>query len=205
MSHNEKRQTMTGSTTPVSPIYDFSTTNLTAGTALDGLPIDLRNGMIAMGYFGLLSAISTLMLLIFITHRMIFWKRFYDRPILKSQIFVLIYNLLLADFQQALSFLISFHWLVEDQIVASNMCFAQAWLIQIGDLSSGIWVLTIAVHTGINLVAEKDVPRLHFTCSVILIWVFCVVVSALGPLLHRENFFVPAGAWVRPLPTVSVK
>lgn len=191
----QRRQTSTSSTTPVSPIYGLPS-NLTSGSSIDHLPLELRNGLVAMGYFGLLSSISTLILLVFITWRMVFWRKFYDQPISKSQMFILIYNLLLADLQQSLSFLISFHWLTQDEIVPSKACFAQGWLIQVGDVSSGLWVLAIAIHTGINLAWGKSVTSICFVCGIVFIWAFTLILTILGPLLHGEKVFTPAGAWV---------
>jgi hypothetical protein len=151
----------------------------------------------AMGAMGLVSTISTLSLLIFITYRMIYWRRYYEHPIAKNQIFILIYNLLLADFQQALSFLLAFHWIAQDKLVGPTpACFAQGWLIQIGDLSSGLWVLAIAVHTFISLVGQKHIPMVAFVIAVVAIWVFALIMTAIGPILNGMDFFVPAGAWV---------
>ena len=97
-----------------------STINATTGftsSSLDPLPQDIRHGMIAMGIIGLFSSVSTFSLFIFITWRMISWRKYYDHPIASNQIFVLIYNLLIADFQQALSFLFAFHWVSENRLV----------------------------------------------------------------------------------------
>jgi len=152
-----------------------------------------------MGFFGVFSSISSIALLSFITYRMIFWKRFYHRPISSSQTFILIYNLLVADFQQALSFLFSFYWLSQNRLTGpSSTCFAQGWLIQIGDLSSGLWVLSIAVHTGITLIAKKSISQRQFLSAVLAIWAFALFLTALGPIIHGKDFFVPAGAWVLP-------
>ncbi|KAM3072570.1 hypothetical protein ACMFMG_009363 [Clarireedia jacksonii] len=167
-----------------------------SSTNLDPLPGDVRNGMIAMGLFGLLSTISTFTLMSFITYRMIYWKRYYDLPIHRNQVFVLIYNLLLADFQQALSFLLSFYWVAQGKLVGGNsQCFAQGWLVQIGDVSSGLWVLAIAIHTFVNLVAHKQIGHGNFVVAVVGIWVFCLLLTAIGPILSKDEFFVPAGAW----------
>ena len=166
-------------------------------TNLDPLPLDIRNGMIAMGIFGLISTGSTLGLMAFITYRMIFWRRYYEHPIHTNQIFVLIYNLLLADLQQALSFVFSFHWISQNKLVGpSPACFAQGWLIQIGDVSSGLWVLSIAVHTFINLVCQKQIKQRSFIAGVVALWVFCLTLTAIGPILSKDDFFIPAGAWV---------
>jgi hypothetical protein len=166
-------------------------------SSFDPLPDDVRRGMISMGIFGLISSISTLSLLIFITYRMVYWRRYYEEPITSNQIFILIYNLLLADFQQALSFLISFYWISQNKLVGpSPACFAQGWLIQIGDMSSGLWVLAIAVHTFVSLVGQKIVPIRAFLAAVVSLWMFCLILTAIGPMMVRKDFFVPAGAWV---------
>jgi hypothetical protein len=171
--------------------YDF------VSSSFDPLPDEIRRGMISMGIFGLISSISTLSLLIFITYRMIYWRKYYDEPIATNQIFILIYNLLLADFQQALSFLISFYWISQNKLVGPSVaCFAQGWLIQIGDMSSGLWVLAIAVHTFVGLVGQKQVPMRVFVFCVITLWMFCLALTAIGPIMIRKDFFVPAGAWV---------
>ena len=168
-------------------------------TNLDPLPREIRDGMISMGVFGLLSSASTLSLMVFITYRMIFWRRYYDHPIATNQIFVLIYNLLLADFQQALSFVFSFYWISQNKLVGpSPACFAQGWLIQIGDVSSGLWVLAIAVHTFINLVGQRTIKHRTFVIAVVALWVFCLFLTAIGPILSKDDFFIPAGAWVSP-------
>ena len=178
-----------------------STINATTGftsSSLDPLPQDIRHGMIAMGIIGLFSSVSTFSLFIFITWRMISWRKYYDHPIASNQIFVLIYNLLIADFQQALSFLFAFHWVSENRLVGpTNACFAQGWLIQIGDVSSGLWVLSIGIHTFVNLVLKKSIPMKAFVAWVISLWAFCLILTAVGPITHKEDFFVPAGAWVR--------
>ncbi len=185
-------------------INSTSPTNTTATTrnpyfetSLDPLPLEIRNGMIAMGTIGLLSAASTAGLLIFITHRMITWQRHYDHPIGKNQVFLLIYNLLLADLQQGIGFLLSFYWLSQDKLVGpSPTCSAQGYFIQIGDMGSGLWVLSIAVHTFIHIVWRKTIPMRIFVTTVVALWAFLLIIAAIGPLTHQVDFFVPTGSWV---------
>lgn len=149
-----------------------------------------------MGIAGLLSAVSTLGLLLFITYRMIYWRRYYEQPMIKNQVFVLIYNLLLADFQQSIAFIISFYWLSHNKIVGpSPWCSAQGWFIQIGDTSSGLWVFSIGLHTFVNLVLRKIVSQRVFFAWVCGVWAFCFGISAAGPI-KIKNIFVPTAAWV---------
>jgi hypothetical protein len=167
-----------------------------ASTSLIPLPLSIRNGMIAMGTMGLLSTLATSGLLLFITYRMVYWRRFYDHSIAKNQVFILLYNLLLADFQQAASFLFPWRWIAINELVGpSPTCFAQGWLIQIGDVSSGLWVLAIAVHTFNSLVIQKSISMPVFTICVVSLWMFALFLTALGPIMAPHDFFIPAGAW----------
>ncbi|KAK2623835.1 hypothetical protein QTJ16_007016 [Diplocarpon rosae] len=163
---------------------------------LDPLPLNVRNGMIVMGVFGLVSTISTLSLIILVTYRMVCWRKYYDHPIASNQVFILIYNLLLADFQQALSFIISFYWISQNKLEGpSTACFIQGWLIQIGDVSSGLWVLAIATHTFFGLVYQRTLRHRDFVVAVLLLWTFSLLLTGIGPILSKDEFFVPAGAW----------
>jgi hypothetical protein len=167
-----------------------------AKTSLDPLPNVVRRGMIAMGTVGLLSTASTLSLLLFITYRMVYWRRYYDQPMIKNQILVLIYNLLLADFQQSLAFIISFYWASQNRMVGPHpACSAQGWFIQIGDVSSGLFVLSIGIHTFISIVWRKIISTRAFMAWVIGMWISCITISSTGLLKVREGF-VPTAAWV---------
>jgi len=167
-----------------------------AKTSQDPLTDVVRRGMVAMGIAGLISTVSTLVLLMFIMYRMVFWRRYYEQPIARNQVLVLIYNLLIADLQQAIAFVISFYWLWHNKLVGPHpMCTAQGWFIQIGDVSSGLWVLSIGLHTFINLVMRKQVPMQAFIAWAVTIWVFCIIVSATGPIKYKE-IFIPTAAWV---------
>lgn len=166
-------------------------------TSRDPLPLEIRQGMAVMGTIGLFSTASTLILITFITYHMICWKRYYELPIYRNQVFILIYNLLLADFQQGMAFLLSFYWLSKGYLDGPNpVCWVQGWLISIGDMSSGLWVLSIAFHTFINVVLRKTIPLYLFTCGVITLWIFNFIISLAGPATGGPDFYVPTAAWV---------
>ena len=176
---------------------DPSTGFFYAPHSLLAIPNDVKGGIVAMGVLGLFSFLTTLSLFVFITYRMVYWRKYYDAPISSHQFIVLIFNLLIADLQQALSFLFSFHWLHQGTIMApSPACFAQGWLIQIGDLSSGIWVLAIGFHTFYGLVSKTVIPYRVFVSIVIGIWVFCLILTLIGPATHPNDFFTNTGVWV---------
>jgi hypothetical protein len=114
-----------------------------------------------------------------------------------NQYVILIYNLLLADLQQAIAFVMSFHWLRINKILAPTApCFIQAWFLQIGDVSSGFFVLAIAIHTWLGVVKGYKVPYKWFIVSILGLWAFAVVLTVLGPAMHRDHYFGRAGGWV---------
>jgi hypothetical protein len=152
----------------------------------------IRQGLIPVSIFACLSVLSTTTLLLWITYRLV-WRHDY-----RSQYVILIYNLLLGDLQQSLSFIISMHWLQLGRIDSpSKSCFAQGWLINMGDMSSGFFVLAIALHTWYSVVLGRKVSNTAFTSGIIGIWIFSLLLTFLGPALHGSKYFVRAGAWVR--------
>jgi hypothetical protein len=90
---------------------------------LSPLPRSLSVGLIPVAVFGILSFVAATGLLFLLTFRMIKWNR-KSRQI--NQFIVLIYNLLLADLQQSLAFLLNAQWLAQDGIqVGTTTCWAQ--------------------------------------------------------------------------------
>jgi hypothetical protein len=73
------------------------------------LPQGLKKGLIVIGVCGLTSFLATLALLSFVTYRFITWRDHYKTFIGYNQYILLFLNLVLADFIQAASFLVSFH------------------------------------------------------------------------------------------------
>ena len=72
--------------------------------SLDPLPPVYREGLIPVTIFAMMSLISVTALLIFITHRLVSWRKHYREYVGYNQYVILIYNLLLADLQQAIAF-----------------------------------------------------------------------------------------------------
>ncbi|PGH03606.1 hypothetical protein AJ79_07335 [Helicocarpus griseus UAMH5409] len=163
---------------------------------IDPLPKEHRRGLIAVGITSLLSTIATAGLFIFITYRLIFWRRYYKSYIGYNQYIILIYNLLLADFQQAVGFLMALHWAVKDSITnQSPICFLQGWLLQIGDPSSGLFVLAIAVHTFAIVLMGRKLSHRQFVACVCGVWAFATVLVLIPTLRHGKHAYVPSGAW----------
>ncbi|KAL1305384.1 hypothetical protein AAFC00_002277 [Neodothiora populina] len=160
------------------------------------LPDDLRRGLYAPGLLAVLSTVGTVALLSFIVYRMTTWQRHYRTFVGYNQYIVLIMNLLLADLIQAISFLVSFHWIRQDAMLApSTACISQGFLLNIGDLSSGFFVMAIALHTFYTAVKGRRLEHNHFMWSVIATWGLALVLSIVGPIAHGNKYFVKAGAW----------
>ena len=154
--------------------------------SLDPLPDDLRTGLIPVAVLAMLSVGATLTLISFIVVRLVTWKLHYRTFIGYNQYVLLVLNLLIADLQQSSAFLISWNWIRLSAILApSPPCFAQAWLLHSGDLSSGFFVLAIAVHTFITAVHGKRIGHKTFAVAVIFIWAFSYFLTGLGVGLHK--------------------
>ncbi|CCX11462.1 G protein-coupled glucose receptor regulating Gpa2-domain-containing protein [Pyronema domesticum] len=165
--------------------------------SLDPIPSHLRAGLAVIATFGILSLITSGGAITFIVYRLTNKKKYQAIPLRYNQPLILILNLLIADFQQALSFIISIVWLKKNAILApTDACAAQGWLVQVGDVSSGLFSLGIACQTFYVLVLRRSVPYKMFVSSTIALWVFCLSLSLISPILHhRDELFVSAGAW----------
>jgi hypothetical protein len=173
--------------------------------SLDPLPPSLRRGLFAIGTLGLLSICSTALLLCFLTYRLFITQflnpstRHAAKALRQNQSIVLIYNLLLADFQQAVAFVLNYHWAHRNAILAPSVsCSAQGWFITIGDLSSGLFSLLIAAQTFATIVFRYQPSRRLFISGIVLTWSFAFAISMSGPLSRRgadEYYYSRADAW----------
>ncbi|KAK2809770.1 hypothetical protein FQN49_008591 [Arthroderma sp. PD_2] len=160
------------------------------------LPADYRNGSIMVVTASLVSAITTLGLLGFLTYRLFFSHRHDTAYLGHNQFVILIYNLLLADLQVALGFIMSIHWMVVDGLHASSpFCSIQGWLLQIGDPSSGLFVLAIAVHTFATVVIGRKLSYKLTVSCIIGLWCFCLLLVLVPTIRHGKYTYAPSGAW----------
>ncbi|KAI0852845.1 G protein-coupled glucose receptor regulating Gpa2-domain-containing protein [Daldinia vernicosa] len=162
------------------------------------VPMENRtyNGLLAIGTLATISLLFTSFLLSFITWRMITWKSHYSSAVGRNQSVMLIYQLILADFLQSLGFLISFHWVAERQIIGPNgACFAQGWLIQLGDVASAFFVLAIAVHTTYQVIIARTLSYNTFIYCVLAVWGLAILLTSLAPLIGGRYVFQRAGVW----------
>lgn len=166
-------------------------------SSLKPLPGVLSHGLVAVSTFGLLSFFCSTSLFLYLTWRLISWRRNSQEKQPVNQFLFLIYNLLLADIQQALAFLLNISALRSNAIVVgSSNCFAQGWFISTGDLASSLFIFAIGAHTFLAVVKEYRLPTRVFYATVASLWIFNYVLALIGPVRHRTDFYVRASAWV---------
>ncbi|KAK5656886.1 hypothetical protein OQA88_4437 [Cercophora sp. LCS_1] len=133
------------------------------------------------------------------TPRETFWQRIKREP--PNQFLMLIYNLLLADIQQAMAFLLNIAWLSKDSLdVEDPTCWAQGWFISTGDLASSVFISFIAVHTYLGVVKGYRLPTWIFYTTIALCWAFTYATGILGVIITNNGagvggLYVRAGAW----------
>ncbi len=154
----------------------------------------MKAGMHAVLTISTLSTLSTSGLLCFITYRTVFSK---GSGIAVNQNLLLLVNLLIGDLLQAAGILINYHWLSIDAILApSHACTAQGWMVNLGDISSGCFVFMIAIHTATSVLRGKLIPLKQLSIMVACCWVFCIILSSLGLMIHGRDYYAAAGFWV---------
>ncbi|OHF03995.1 hypothetical protein CORC01_00857 [Colletotrichum orchidophilum] len=118
-----------------------------------------------------------------------------------NQFLVLIFNLLLADIQQALAFLLNVEWLTRNAIeVGTGTCWTQGWFVSTGDLASSVFITAIAIHTYMSIVSTKKIPTWAFHAAIVMMWGFVYGTGVLGIIITENGkseggLYVRAGAW----------
>ena len=171
-----------------------ATQSVSLSTTLDPLPTILQRGLPAVAFFGILSLVTSSGLFLFLTARLIQW---YRKGQLHNcnQFWVLLYNLLLADIQQAVAFALTTVWVVTDKVeVGTTTCFANGFFVSTGDLASGVFIFTIALHTFFAVVKGRSVSDKVFYSWLICAWIFVYAMTIITISLHK-NVYVRAGAW----------
>ncbi|OBT93140.1 hypothetical protein VE01_09226 [Pseudogymnoascus verrucosus] len=136
-----------------------------ASRSLSPLPAVLSHGLIPVSTFGLLSLICSTSLFLWLMFRLISWRCKSAAKGPMNQFLFLIYNLLFANIQQALAFVLNIHALRHNAIeVGTSMCFAQGWFVSTGDLASSVFICAIAVHTFFGVVKDYRLPTVAFYC-----------------------------------------
>ncbi|KAF2146242.1 uncharacterized protein K452DRAFT_220321 [Aplosporella prunicola CBS 121167] len=169
-------------------------TQASESASLSPLPPVLRRGLPAVAAFGILSFVASSTLFILLAYRLFFkYRREHG---VQLQFIVLIFNLLLADIQQSMAFLLNVEWLVRNEIaVGTTTCWAQGWFVSIGDLASGIWTIAIGLHTFASVACNYRLGAKSFYATVASLWAFVYIAAIVGVVRHPHDLFVRAGAW----------
>jgi hypothetical protein len=164
--------------------------------SIEPLPHTIRWGLIGVGICGLASFISTLALFSLLFYRLFTWRTHYKTFLGYNQYVVLFMNLIFADLCQASAFVVSFYWIAKNAILAPTVtCATQGFLLHFGDVASAFFVLSIAVHTFMTAVLSTRVAYPAFNILLWLVWLATLVLTVLGLALHKQTYFVRAGAW----------
>ncbi|KAF1949163.1 integral membrane protein-like protein [Byssothecium circinans] len=162
-------------------------------STLEILPASIQKWLFAVVVLGFLSFVTSVTLMALLTYRLIRWQMKSKRT---NQFVVLIFNLLWADIQQSLAFLLNVEWLKLDSVVVGNpICFTQGWLVSTGDLSSGVFCTAIGVHTFASVILDYRLSQRHFYTTIIALWVFVYSISAIGVAMHPHDIYVRSGVW----------
>lgn len=165
---------------------------ITSPSTLSPLPSDLTRGLTAVSVLGFLSFLTSTALFVRLAYRLLTS----DRHQRHNQFLILIFNLLFADIQQSIAFLLNAQWLRSAAIdVATPTCWAQGWFVSTGDLASGVFTLAIAVHCFADIVFNYRLGPRTFLASIVFLWVFNYACAIIGVALHPADFYVRAGAW----------
>ncbi len=169
--------------------------SVSLSSTLDPLPSTLQRGLLAVAFFGLLSLASSSFLFFFLTSRLIGWWRKGQLRGGANQFFILIYNLLLADIQQATAFALTTVWVARNKIeVGTRTCWANGWFVSVGDLASGVFIFSIALHTFFTVVKGRTISDKAFYLWLAGCWAFVYIMAIITVSLH-SNVYVRAGAW----------
>jgi hypothetical protein len=171
-------------------------------SSLEVLPVNIHRWLHAVVVLGFLSFVSSVTLLALLTYRLIRWRIKSKRT---SQFVFLIFNLLWADIQQSLAFLLNVEWLkVNSIVVGSPVCFAQGWLVSTGDLASGVFCTAIGFHTFASVIMDYRLPQRAFYVTIFALWAFVYGMSAIGVAMHPHDIYVRSGVWVSHLFSITL-
>jgi hypothetical protein len=167
--------------------------HLDAASATGPLPLHVHPWLRAVVVLAFISFFASVSLLVVLIYKLVCWQIKSKRS---NQFVILIFNLLLADIQQALAFLLNVEWLRLGAVVVENpICQAQGWLVSTGDLGSGVWCFAIGLHTFASVIFDFRLSPRSFYATVVALWVFIFAVSSVGLAMYSPSVYVRSGVW----------
>ncbi|ORY60254.1 uncharacterized protein BCR38DRAFT_398472 [Pseudomassariella vexata] len=193
---------------------------------LSPLPQAYRHGLIAVALASFLSFVSTALLFLFLTHKLLLpcprrtrcpTEHNFTTAEIPIQLAhgepteehsqetappqtsrnpfpMLIYNLLVADMQDALAYVLNLHWLISDGIfISSPVCWAQGWLLSNGKLAASLFLSVISANTFLTVVhGYKPTRWATYTC-ILCIWISVFTASSVGIIVTENG--ASGGGW----------
>lgn len=157
------------------------------------LPEHIHPWLRAVVILGFISFFASISLLFLLAYKLVIWKIKSKRS---NQFVILIFNLLWADIQQALAFLLNVEWLRLGSVEVENpICFAQGWLVSTGDLGSGVWCFVIGLHTFASVILDYRLQTKYFYATIVALWIFIIGVSSIPVGLYGNDLYVRSGVW----------
>ncbi|KAK3707236.1 hypothetical protein LTR37_012236 [Vermiconidia calcicola] len=155
----------------------------------------LQRGLIAVSFFGFLSFATSVVLFFRLAWRLLTWGRKSGSSRV-NQFVILLFNLIFADIQQSIAFLLNARWLSTNSItVGTSICWAQGWFVSTGDLASGLFTLAIAVHAFMDIVYDFRLGPRSFGAAIAGLWAFNFACAVIGVAMHPRDLYTRAGAW----------
>ncbi|KAI0136187.1 G protein-coupled glucose receptor regulating Gpa2-domain-containing protein [Xylariales sp. AK1849] len=118
-----------------------------------------------------------------------------------NQFLLLVYNLLFAEMQQSVAFLLNTSWATSDGIfVGTSTCWAQGWFVSVGDLAVSCFITAIAVHTYLTVIRGYRPPQWAMYVTIGSLWIFVYVLGIMGIWITNNGragggLYVRAAAW----------
>ncbi|KIJ45885.1 hypothetical protein M422DRAFT_250671 [Sphaerobolus stellatus SS14] len=165
-----------------------------------------RASLAAIASVGLLSAISTSSLLVYIAWNAMSRKSVQPSTVqsgLRSFIFsslgFYLISLLFCDLLQGTAFALNYHWARLGSMSEGTVCTVQGVVSQIGDLGAALWSTVIAFHTFWLLFLVRHPHPWTIPVIFVLGWTILIFLPIIGPTaLQRSSygyFFGLTGAW----------
>ena len=105
--------------------------------------------------------------------------------------------MLILDFVQSIGWALSSYNIAYDRLLPGIECNVQGFLINVGDVSSSVWSLVIAIHTVLLLAggqrtrvwaAEKSTGGKGRWILCICIWLSIIFLGLIGPLAIQRIY-----------------
>lgn len=161
-----------------------------------GLQTEMTIITIAAG----LSFLSTVLLILYLTHIGIQALRAREKVPPHFYSLFLVFNLLVGNAIESLAFVLNISWLAQDHIVLGNFCTAQGMILQVGDMLGSAFTTAIAIQTFMALVLRQTASKTVFWSFVSFVWFFSIFLGAPMPAIDAyfkpgTDYYTLAGAW----------